>query len=97
MKRSMEVLDEIEKIPKYIVVDNFDEHCDSNLYTLNWNLHDYTVEDLRIFVAMCVIESSLYEHYNVYIKHCYEKTSQSRATRIMETVNNIQRCYERAV
>lgn len=72
-----------------------DEHCDSGLYTLEYHLVDYMVEDLREFEKLSVLDSSLYECFSVQIKQAYRRTSKMRRSRMIETVNFLQRYYKK--
>lgn len=51
---------------KRMLVDNFDEDCESGLYKLNYHLLDNIVEDPLKFETQSVLDSSSYEHSNLH-------------------------------
>lgn len=87
-------LEERVKEFKRELVERFDDHCESGLYTLKFHLLDHMVEDIRKFGTLSVLDGSPFEHFNVHIKQAYRKTSQRRSTRMMETVGVIERRYD---
>lgn len=84
-------MDEIVKTFKRMLVDTFDDHCGSGLYTLKHHLLYHIMEDLWNFGTLSVLNCSSYEQLNEYVKHSYRMTSQKRQKQIMETDNNLQR------
>lgn len=69
-----------------MLVNAFDQHCDSGLYTLRFHLFDHMVKDIHIFGTLYVSDSIPYKHFNVHIKQAYKRISQRRQIRVMEMV-----------
>lgn len=90
-EETLEMLDETVKTFKLMLVNTIDEHCSSSLYTLKSHLLFYIAADLRKFLTLSVLGNSLYESFNVQIKHLHRKNSQNRQTRMTETVNDLKR------
>lgn len=72
-------------------VETFDEHCVSSLYSSKYPLLDQRSEDIQRFGTVAVLDNSLYGHLNVQTKHAYKRTSQTRRTRTIETVDVMER------
>lgn len=77
-------------------VVTFEGHCDFGLYTLKYHLFDHMVADIRVFRTPSVSYCSPYKHYNVHInqthrRKAYGRNLRKRQTRMMETVNRIDR------
>lgn len=41
-----------------MLVDTFDDHCDTDLHTLQYHLLEHVVDDMRKFVPFFVLGSS---------------------------------------
>lgn len=78
-----------------MLLESFDEYCDSYLYTLKLHLPDHMVERIQKSEMFSVLDRVLHAHFNVYIKHPYRATLQRRRTRVIETVNKIDKNLER--
>lgn len=84
----------VQKLKK-MLVDAFDDTCDSNLHLRKFHLLDHTVEYIRRCGTIFVSDSSHYEHFNVHIKQAYNRTSQRRWTKIIKMVGLLARSYEK--
>lgn len=67
----LEALHEIVKAFKRMLVDTFEERCNYGLYTPNYQLHEYTVDDRRLVGKLFVFNSSPYDQFNVRLKHSH--------------------------
>lgn len=85
------------KVLKRVLIETFDERCDSELYTLKYHVLDHMLEGIQNFGTLSFLESILYEHLNVHTKQVYRITSQRTQTRMTETVNVVNRNYERVL
>lgn len=79
---------------KKLLVIAFDKHCDYSQYTQMYQLLDYMVKYKQRFVTVSVLDSGLYEHFNLHIKQVYNITSQRRQKSILETVGVMEIRYE---
>lgn len=59
-----------------MLVNTLDDHCDSSLYIVMHHLLDHMVEDIRTYRTQSVLDSMLYEQFNVHVKHAYNRASQ---------------------
>lgn len=75
-------------------MEKFVQRFDLELYTLKYHFLDQMVCELQRFGTLSALGSSLNDHFNVQIKHLYEKTSKMRKTRIMENVNVTEGGYQ---
>lgn len=82
---------------KRVLVEIFDEHCDLGLYMLKYYLSGRMVGDPRKLETLSILASSPYEHFHAHTKRSYSRILQRRRTRIMETVNVLQRRYKTAL
>lgn len=73
--KALEMLDEILKAFKRMLVDTFHEHCNSGLCALKYHSLGHIADYLRKFGTFSVLDSGLYEQFNVHIKHSHRKTS----------------------
>lgn len=79
-----------------MLVEAFDEHFDSGLYTLMCHLLELMMDDRERFDTLSVFYNSPYEDRIVHIMQRYKRTLQRRRARMIETVDVIERSYKRA-
>lgn len=75
----------------------YDEQCKSSLSTLKYHLHENMREDIQIFGMLSDLDSSPYEHLPMHMKQAFRRNLQLTRTRMMETVNVIEKSHDRAL
>lgn len=63
-----------------MLVEILNEHCDSGLYILKYNILDSMVEGTRRFRTVTVFDITPHEHFKVHIKQAFRRTLQRRRT-----------------
>lgn len=64
-----------------MLVTMFEENYAYCSYTLKYQLLHHMKEVIRRFLKLSILNSSLYEHFNVHIRQAYKKTSRKRMKR----------------
>lgn len=72
------MLDERGKAFKRMLVNTFDDHCNSCLYTPRYHLLDEIVEFVRKYMTPSILDRSKYQPLNVHFKYYYRNTSERR-------------------
>lgn len=69
-----------------IVGHTFAKHCSTGLFTLNFHLLDYPLEDLRKLDTLSDLDTPSFEHYTVHIRTSYRITWKRMEKRIAEII-----------
>lgn len=78
-----------------MLVESFDEHCNSSLYNLKYHLLGHILEDVNIFGELSVLEIIHYQLFNARNEQMHRRSSKRRRIITMETLNVMRGNYKR--